>query len=67
MLDTYDLLSKSNKKLLEKYLEIRDDFSLISSTDSATRRDTKIARFKEEKELKLKLEVCRHQLLQRLS
>ncbi len=57
LLNTYSLLSKSNIELLEKYLEARDEFSLISSTDFAARRDAKIARFKQEKGLKLKLEV----------
>lgn len=58
LLDTYSLVSESDTKLLESYLEGREEFSLISNTDFAARRDTKIARFKQEKELKLKLEVC---------
>ena len=58
LLDTYRLLSKSDRKLLERYLEARDDFSLTSGADAAARRDTKIARLRQEKELKLKLEVC---------
>ena len=56
-MDNYRLLSKSDKKLLERYLEARDEFTLIQGTDIAARRTTKIARFKQEKELKLKLEV----------
>lgn len=51
------MLSTSDRKLYERFLENRDDFSLISNTDPAARRDTKIARFKKENELKLKLEV----------
>ncbi|KAL6719400.1 Type 2A phosphatase-associated protein 42 [Lecanora helva] len=56
LLDVYHMLSKSDRKLHERYIENRDEFSLISSTDPGARRDTKIARFKQEKELKLKLE-----------
>jgi immunoglobulin-binding protein 1 len=56
-LDDYELLSKNNKKLFERYLENPTNFSTVASKDPATRRDTKIARFKEEKELKTKLEV----------
>ena len=64
LLDAYRLLSKSEMELLERYLEDRDGFSLISSSDFTARRDAKIARFKQEKELKLKLEVRRdYQLL----
>lgn len=51
------MLSTSDRKLYEKYIENKDEFSLIASNDPGARRDTKIARFKQEKELKLKLEV----------
>ena len=51
------MLSKSDKKLLEKYLANRDEFSLMPLSDPTARRDTKIARLKQEKELELKLEV----------
>ena len=57
LLDTYRLLSKSDQMLLERYREDRDEFSLISTSDTAARRDKKIARFKQEKELELKLEA----------
>lgn len=57
LLDTYRLLSRSDQKLYERFIELRDEFSLISSNDPGARRDTKIARFKQENELKLKLEV----------
>ena len=57
LLDTYVMLSTSDRKLYERYVENRDEFSLIPSNDPGARRDTKIARFKKEKELKLKLEV----------
>ena len=58
LLDTYLILSASDLKLYERYKVNRDDFSLISSGDPGARRDTKIARFKQDNELKLKLEVC---------
>ncbi len=51
------MLSTGDRKLYERYMENRDEFSLISSNDPGARRDTKIARFKQENELKLKLEV----------
>ena len=57
LLDTYRMLSTQNKRLYERYTDSRDDFSLMSSNDASTRRDAKIARFKHEQELKLKLEV----------
>ena len=58
LLDTYAMLSMHDRKLYERYVESRDEFSLISSNDPGARRDTKIARFKQENELKLKLEVA---------
>lgn len=58
LLDIYSMLNARDRKLYERFLESRDDFSLISTTDPAARRDTKIARYKQENELKLKLEVC---------
>ena len=51
------MLNAKDRRLYESYLDDRDDFSLISTTDAAARRDTKIARYKQENELKLKLEV----------
>lgn len=56
LLDNYGMLSKNDKKLYERYLENRDEFTLHSPTDPTSRRDTKIARLKQEKELELKLE-----------
>lgn len=55
-LDTYDLLSNSDKNLYERYSENPSSFSLAPVNDAATRRDVKVARFREEKELKQKLE-----------
>ena len=51
------MLSKSDRRLHERYLDRRDEFSLMSSNEPSARRDTKIARFKQETELKRKLEV----------
>jgi len=57
LLDSYDLLHKGNAKLLEAYTEDKDNFSTASTQDAAARRETKVKRFREEKELKQKLEV----------
>lgn len=57
LLDTYNLLSKNDKKLHERYLDSRDTFSLLTSSDISIRRETKIARFQQEKDLKQKLQV----------
>ncbi|MCJ1399858.1 hypothetical protein MMC11_003061 [Xylographa trunciseda] len=56
LLDTYSILSNSDKKLYERYLESRDAFTLLPSSDISTRRETKITRFKQETDLKQKLE-----------
>ena len=58
LLDSYDLLGKADTKLLEAYTEDKDNFSTASTRDAAARRDAKITRFREEKELKRRLEVC---------
>ena len=57
-LDNYDILSKAEARLYEQLKEAPDTFSTASTTDAATRRGTKIARFKEEKALKEKMAVC---------
>lgn len=57
LLDSYDMLGKADAKLLEAYQEDKNNFSTASTRDAAARRDAKIARFREEKELKRKLEV----------
>src|SRR5690349_17010523 len=57
LLDTYDALGNANGKLFEAYIEDKDNFSTASTRDAAARRDAKISRFREEKELKRKLEV----------
>ena len=58
LLDSYDTLSKRDVKLFEAYNEDKQNFSTVSTKDAAARRDVKISRFREEKELKQKLEVC---------
>ena len=58
-LDNYDMLSKGDANLLEQYQESPTTFSTASTSDAASRRDTKIRRFKEEKALKQKLEYMR--------
>lgn len=55
-LDTYGILSSSDAKLFETYLESPTSFSTATSSDPAARRETKISRFKTEKELKRNLE-----------
>ncbi|KAJ9628063.1 Type 2A phosphatase-associated protein 42 [Taxawa tesnikishii (nom. ined.)] len=55
-LDSYDILSASDARLLERYRDAPNTFSTTSTTDAAARRETKIKRFREEKELKQKLE-----------
>lgn len=56
-LDSYELLSSQNRRLLDQYQEDRKNFHLASTTDAAERRRVKVARFQEEKSLKTKLEV----------
>ncbi|MCJ1351231.1 MAG: hypothetical protein MMC33_001214 [Icmadophila ericetorum] len=56
LLETYGLLTKEDEKLLARYRDNRDAFQLLSSPDPTVRRNTKMARFKQEKELKQKLE-----------
>ncbi|KAL2006179.1 hypothetical protein VTN00DRAFT_9833 [Thermoascus crustaceus] len=55
-LDDYGLLSPADKKLYERYLENPSSFTLASMNDPAARREVKVARFREEKDLKQKLE-----------
>ena len=57
-LDNYGLLSPAEKKLYARFASDPGSFHLASMTDAAARRHTKVARFREEKELKQKLEVC---------
>lgn len=57
LLDTYRMLSQNDRRLYERLQESPDSFSLTSSADPTARRDAKITRFKQETELKRKLEV----------
>jgi immunoglobulin-binding protein 1 len=57
LLDAYDVLGKADAKLFEAYSEDKDNFSTANTRDAAQKRDAKITRFREEKELKRKLEV----------
>jgi hypothetical protein len=57
LLDSYDVLSKADAKLYERFRDNPQSFSTASTSDAAARRQTKIARFREEKELRRKLEV----------
>lgn len=57
LLDQYDMFSKADSSMYEQYMDSPDTFATASTTNAQARRDTKIARFKEEKELKRKLEV----------
>ena len=59
-LDQYEILSASDKKLYQQYLESPTTFATISTTDANVRRNAKIANFKQEKDLKKQLEVCHH-------
>lgn len=56
-LDEYELLSAGDKKLFEQYMTNPSTFTLAPLNDAATRRDIKVRRLREEKELKQKLEV----------
>ncbi|KAL9021396.1 MAG: hypothetical protein Q9185_001404 [Variospora sp. 1 TL-2023] len=56
LLDQYDMLSKVDSNLYKRYLSERDDFSLLSTSDPTARRNTKVTRYRQEQELKLKLE-----------
>ncbi|GIJ86114.1 hypothetical protein Asppvi_004987 [Aspergillus pseudoviridinutans] len=55
-LDDYGLLNDNEKKLHERYISDPTSFSLTPTNDAATRREVKLSRFREEKELKQRLE-----------
>jgi len=61
LLDSYDLLPPTYKKLLEQYTDAPTTFSTVSTSDPAARRDAKINNFKTEKELRSKLEFLLRQ------
>jgi len=56
-LDGYGLFSPVDKKLYDRYIENPAAFSLAPMNDAVARRDVKVSRFREEKELNRKLEV----------
>lgn len=56
LLEDYEVLSKDDVRMFERYTESRARFSTATTSDAAARRETKIARFKAEKELKNKLQ-----------
>jgi hypothetical protein len=56
-LDHYGLLNASDRTLYERYLEQRNSFRVISTTNPEEKRKIKINRFQEEKALKQKLDV----------
>jgi immunoglobulin-binding protein 1 len=56
-LDNYSILTEPYAKLYSNYTDDTTSFSTISTTDAATRRNAKIANFKAEKQLKVKLET----------
>ncbi|OJD12300.1 hypothetical protein AJ78_07076 [Emergomyces pasteurianus Ep9510] len=55
-LDQYGLLSPGDRKLYERYAESPWSFRLAPLNDAAARRNIKVSRFREEKELKHRLE-----------
>jgi hypothetical protein len=57
VLDQYDLLSKADQKLYERYQDNKQSFSVVTTSNVEERRNTKVARFREEKALKEKLRV----------
>lgn len=57
LLEQYDILTKDDVRALERYRERPASFSVAATTDPVERRETKIAKYKQEKALKEKLEV----------
>lgn len=55
--DEYGLLPASSKQLYEQYCDNPSSFFLAPVSDAAARRNVKIARYQQEKELKQRLEV----------
>ncbi|KAI5286341.1 hypothetical protein KEM52_002035 [Ascosphaera acerosa] len=58
-LDDYGLLSDSDRKLYERYTDSPATFTLAPVTNAAARRETKIARYREEKQLQERLAYYR--------
>lgn len=55
--EDYDILSTRHFKLYREFVNDRDNFSTISTTDATVRRAEKIAYYKYGKELEQKLQV----------
>lgn len=62
LIDSYDILSPSDARIYQRYLADPDNFSTTSAPDAAARRHVKITRFKEERDLKQKLDVRLHSI-----
>ena len=59
-LDEYSILATTDRKLLESYKDSRSTFRIVSeSAGMEAKRNTKIRRFQEEKELKSRLRLLR--------
>lgn len=58
-LSSYALLPPSHTKLLSRYTSSPTTFSVAGTSDPAARRDAKIANFREEKEMRAKLDYLR--------
>lgn len=54
-LDSYDLLSVPHKKLLARYIDSPETFSVATGNDAASKRDAKISSFRVEKGLRTRL------------
>ncbi|KAJ4139028.1 Type 2A phosphatase-associated protein 42 [Fusarium oxysporum] len=57
--DSYALVPKPYDRVLERYRDDPERFSVVASNDAAARRDGKIANYRAEKALKEKLEMLR--------
>lgn len=61
-LDEYSLLQETNKRLLESYKEGRTTFRIVpDSANLEAKRNTKVKRFQDEKELKSRLKLLNEQ------
>lgn len=57
LLDEYRLLGRQQQEMWERYVEDKNGFEVMGKVDAQRRREGKIRRWKEEKELKARLEV----------
>ena len=56
-LDQYNLLSRADRELFERFQEDKSTFRLVTKDNAEERRKSKISRFQEEKVLKAELQV----------